>query len=146
MEFSIVTISAFVGVLNEVVKKIASIFNKDINKFIPLFSIGFGIILGICGYFIPNVKMGNNIIEAIFIGISSGAAATGCHQVYKQLKPEEAAYGLNEIRRVWENVDTRVLPWKLKAKPGYMPLKPFFSLFRAQEETYFFLRRFVNEK
>ncbi len=89
MEFSIVTISAFVGVLNEVVKKIASIFNKDINKFIPLFSICFGIILGICGYFIPNVKMGNNIIEAIFIGISSGAAATGCHQVYKQLKPEE---------------------------------------------------------
>lgn len=64
----------------------------------------------------------------------------------KQLAPEEAAYGLNEIRRVWKNVDTRELPWKLKAKPGYMPLKPFFSLFRAQEETYFFLRRLVKEK
>ena len=89
MEFSIVTISAFVGILNECVKKIASIFGKDLNKFIPLFSILFGIILGISGYYIPNVVMGNNIVEAIFIGISAGAAATGCHQIYKQLKPEE---------------------------------------------------------
>ena len=88
MEFSIVTISAFVGALNELVKKIASIYGKDLNKFIPIFSIVFGIMLGIAGYFIPNVAMGNNIVEAIFIGISAGAAATVCHQVYKQLKPE----------------------------------------------------------
>lgn len=64
----------------------------------------------------------------------------------RQLKPEEAGYGLDEIRRVWKDVDTHVLPWNLKAKPGYMPLKPFFSLFRAQEEIYFFLRRFVKGK
>jgi Na+-translocating ferredoxin:NAD+ oxidoreductase RnfA subunit len=89
MEFSIVTISAFVGILNEVVKKIASSLGKDVNKFIPICSIVFGIILGISGFYIPNVEMGNNIIEAIFIGISAGAAATGCHQIYKQLQPEQ---------------------------------------------------------
>lgn len=31
-----------------------------------------------------SVEMGNNIIEAIFIGISAGAAATGIHQIGKQ--------------------------------------------------------------
>lgn len=86
LEFSIVTISSFVGVLNEIVKYISkSVFKKDISKYIPLFSIGFGIILGVAGYYIPKVEMGSNIIEAIFIGIAAGSAATGFHQVGKQL-------------------------------------------------------------
>jgi hypothetical protein len=90
LEFSIATITVFVGFLNELVKYISKkCFNVEINKYIPLFSIGFGMILGICGYFIPNVTMGNNIIEAIFIGISAGCAATGIHQVGKQLQPEK---------------------------------------------------------
>lgn len=86
LEFSIVTITTFVALLNQAVKTIAEkSFNKNINKYIPICSLVFGLILGIAGYFMPNVEMGNNIIEAIFIGISAGAAATGCHQVGKQL-------------------------------------------------------------
>ena len=90
LEFSIATITAFVGFLNELVKLISKkCFDKELNKYIPLFSIAFGLILGIVGYLIPNVEMGNNIVEAIFIGISAGCAATGIHQVGKQLQPEK---------------------------------------------------------
>lgn len=86
LEFTIATISVFVATLNELVKTISmKCFNYDIKKFIPLFSIGFGLILGILGYFAPNVTMGNNIIEAIFIGIAAGGNAVGFHQIYKQL-------------------------------------------------------------
>lgn len=86
LEFTIATISVFVAALNELVKTISTkCFNYDIKKFIPLFSVGFGLILGILGYFAPNVTMGNNIIEAIFIGIAAGGNAVGFHQIYKQL-------------------------------------------------------------
>jgi hypothetical protein len=89
LEFSIITITAFVATLNECVKLLAdTAFNKNIDKFIPLFSIAFGIILGIVGYFLPNVDMGKNIVEAIFIGLSAGMASTGAHQVGKQLSKE----------------------------------------------------------
>jgi asparagine N-glycosylation enzyme membrane subunit Stt3 len=86
LEFSIATISVFVGLLNEAVKNIAkNSFNADINKYIPICSLVFGLILGIAGYLMPNVDMGNNIIEAIFIGLSAGSAATGVHQIGKQM-------------------------------------------------------------
>lgn len=86
LEFTIATISVFVATLNELVKTISmKCFNYDIKKFIPLFSIGFGLILGILGYFAPNIMMGNNIVESIFIGIAAGGNAVGFHQIYKQL-------------------------------------------------------------
>ena len=86
LEFSIISISTFVTVLNEVVKYIAdTMFKKDIKRYIPMFSIVFGIVLGIIGFYIPNVEMGNNIVEAIFIGIAAGSAATGVNQIGKQL-------------------------------------------------------------
>ncbi len=86
LEFSIITISSFVTMLDEFVKTFVKIvFKKDISKFIPIFSVVFGVILGIVGYYIPDVAMGNNIVEAIFIGISAGSAATGVNQIGKQL-------------------------------------------------------------
>ena len=82
LEFSIISISTFVTVLNEVVKYMAdTMFKKDIKRYIPMFSIVFGIVLGIIGFYIPNVEMGNNIVEAIFIGIAAGSAATGVNQI-----------------------------------------------------------------
>lgn len=99
LEFSVATITVFVGLLNQLVKFISKTYFKfDIKKYIPLFSIGFGLILGIAGFFMPNVDMGNNIIEAIFIGIASGCAATGVHQVGKQL-------GLTSPSIVEEDID-----------------------------------------
>lgn len=89
LEFSIVTITAFVAALNEATKLIFKCFNKKIDRFIPIFSLVFGVILGVWGYWMDNVDMGKNIIEAVFIGLSAGAASTGCHQVYKQLSKKE---------------------------------------------------------
>jgi hypothetical protein len=89
LEFSIVTITAFVGAINELVKFLFTTYtNVDIKKYIPIVSICTGLILGIIGYFMPSVQMGSNIIEAIFIGIAAGAAATGVHQVGKQLNKQ----------------------------------------------------------
>lgn len=90
LEFSIITISTFVTMLNEGLKYFVDIvFKKDISRYIPIFSVIFGIILGIAGYHIPTVDMGNNIVEAIFIGISAGSAATGVNQIGKQLNKKE---------------------------------------------------------
>lgn len=89
LEFSIITISAFVGAGNECIKLIANSLKKDWNKYIPICSLVLGVILGIAGYFIPSVPMGSNIIEAIFIGLAAGASATGVHQVGKQLTKKE---------------------------------------------------------
>lgn len=99
MEFSIVTISAFVATLNEITKFIfKNVFDKDVKKFIPLFSIIYGIILGVCGYYSHLSDFGDTIFEAVFIGISSGAAATGFHQVGKQLsKTDECTEEVVEI-------------------------------------------------
>lgn len=86
---SIPMVAAFVYVLNEATKGIAKSLGKDINRYIPIFSVAFGLILGVGGYFIPSMKMGDNIITAIIAGIASGLAATGSHQVGHQLtKPD----------------------------------------------------------
>lgn len=92
MEFSIVTISAFVAILNEATKTIAKSLGYNINRLIPICSLIFGVILGVVGYYTPNVQLGNNLVEAIFIGLSAGGASTGCHQVYKQLSKDDDDY------------------------------------------------------
>ena len=86
LHFSILTIGTFVTILDAICIYIArASFSKDIKKIIPIFSIIFGIILGIAGYYTPDVEMGSNLVEAIFIGLSAGAAATGVNQISKQL-------------------------------------------------------------
>lgn len=57
------------------------------------------------------------------------------------LTPQELRHGMAEMRRVWQNIDTRLLPASLKRKPGYIPFRPWWPLFRLQEELYFFLRK-----
>ena len=107
LEFSIVTISVFVSTLNEITKALAKgVFRKDINKFIPLFSIAYGIGLAIAAFYTGIENFGNNIIQAIFIGLSSGAAAVGYHQVGKQLlKPQEQPQQQEEEDPVAEAVE-----------------------------------------
>lgn len=90
LQFSIITITTFVTILNNIVIYIADkcfpkVAGENFKKYIPLFSIAFGLILGVIGYLTPNVEMGNNMIEAIFIGLSAGSAATGIDQIGKQL-------------------------------------------------------------
>ncbi len=60
------------------------------------------------------------------------------------LTAEERHHGLYEMRRVWGGIETHRLPMALKLKPGYMPLRPFWPLFRLQLECYFTLRRWMG--
>ena len=90
LQFSIITIASFVTILDESVKTISSqCFKKDVTRFLPLLSVIFGIGLGIVGFYTPGVDMGNNLVEAIFIGLSAGSAATGVNQISKQLNKKE---------------------------------------------------------
>lgn len=90
LEFSIITISSFVTILDETVKTISQqVFKKDVKKFLPLLSVIFGIGLGIIGFYTPGVDMGNNLVEAVFIGLAAGSAATGVHQISKQLNKKD---------------------------------------------------------
>lgn len=86
MEFSIITISTFVTLLVSTTRYIGTAcFKKDISKSLPIFAIVYGVILAVAGYYTPDIEMGKNLIEAVFLGISTGAAATGINQVGKQL-------------------------------------------------------------
>ena len=89
LEFTVVTISVFVSTLNEITKTLVKgVFHKEINRFIPIFSIVYGIGLAILAFYTGIENFGNNLVEAMFIGLSSGAAAVGYHQVGKQLFKE----------------------------------------------------------
>ena len=59
----------------------------------------------------------------------------------RQLSPEDRRHGLSEMKRVWKGMETHRIPLALRCKPGYMPLRPFWWLFRMQEECYFGLRK-----
>lgn len=96
-ELTIVTIGAFVAALNQATKYIGNNFIKrDISKYIPICSVIYGLLLGIIGFYLPNANMGNNIAEAILIGISAGSASTGCHQIVKQLTKPVTSSGDDE--------------------------------------------------
>lgn len=108
--FSILTISPFVGVLNEATKSIAKCFKKDISRYIPIFSLVYGVILGIAGYYIPDLDFGNNLVEAIFAGLVGGGAATGVHQTFHQLssKTDDANTEASNINNDDESSSTDV--------------------------------------
>ena len=107
LTFSIITITAFVSFLDTLTISIMKNFVKsDFKKFIPLFSLAYGLGLGIAGYYTPNVDMGANIIEAIFIGLSAGAAATGVDQVGKQLAKKDELQPILDYVKMFMNSTT----------------------------------------
>lgn len=110
--FSILTISPFVGVLNEATKTIAKCFKKDINRYIPIFSLVYGVLLGIAGYYIPDLDFGNNLVEAIFAGLVGGGAATGVHQTFHQIssKRDDAKSETSDINNNDEDSSSTVVP------------------------------------
>lgn len=110
--FSILTISPFVGVLNEATKTIAKCFKKDINRYIPIFSLVYGVLLGIAGYYIPDLDFGNNLVEAIFAGLVGGGAATGVHQTFHQIssKTDDVKSETSDINNNDEDSSSSVVP------------------------------------
>ena len=63
----------------------------------------------------------------------------------KRLSAAARSYGLSEMRRVWRSIELWRIPLSLRFKPGYMPLRPLWWLFRLQEETYFSLRKWMGK-
>lgn len=55
------------------------------NKWMPVIAGGFGGILGVVAMFVMPDFPGVDPLTAIAYGIVSGLAATGAHQIYKQL-------------------------------------------------------------
>ena len=55
------------------------------NKWLPIICGALGGILGVVAMFIMPDFPGHDYLTAIAIGIVSGLAATGAHQIYKQL-------------------------------------------------------------
>ena len=58
------------------------------NKWLPVIAGGFGGILGVVAMMVMPEFPATDPLTAIAIGIVSGLAATGAHQVYKQLTKE----------------------------------------------------------
>lgn len=59
------------------------------NKWLPVIAGGFGGILGVVAMLVMPEFPATDPLTAIAIGIVSGLAATGAHQVYKQLTDKE---------------------------------------------------------
>lgn len=57
-----------------------------------------------------------------------------------ELTSKERKQGLETMYHTWQSMETHRLHHSLCRKFGYMPLRPFWQLFRLQEEAYFFLR------
>ena len=80
-------IVALVYVLIELFKKFVAKDNEKLIRFIPLIALGLGAILGIVFYFAcPSIILASNWFIAILVGGASGLSATGCNQIFKQLK------------------------------------------------------------
>lgn len=59
------------------------------NKWLPVIAGGFGGILGVVAMMVMPEFPATDPLTSIAIGIVSGLAATGAHQIYKQLTKEE---------------------------------------------------------
>ena len=90
----IITILVFA--LMEVYKRFIAKDKKVLVAIIPIIAGALGIVFGIiCFYAFPTIIAATSIWTAILIGAASGLSATGCNQIFKQLKK----YGI-EVKSV----------------------------------------------
>jgi len=64
----------------------------------------------------------------------------------RSFSAEDRNYGLQEIKTAWKSIETNRLTLCNRLKFGYMPLRPFWLLFRLQEEIYFTLRSIFRKE
>jgi len=59
--------------------------NEKVMSRLPIIAAVIGAVLGVIGFYaVPGIIPAENIFTALLIGIGSGLAATGTHQVFKQ--------------------------------------------------------------
>ncbi len=69
------------------------------------------------------------------------------HRYKNRLSKQDRDYALTTMHEAWKDIDTRsCLPPSLKYKPGYMPLKWSWTLFRWQEWMLYMLRKLKYDK
>ena len=94
-------ITALVFAIVEIYKKYVAKENKVLVAIIPIVAGALGVVLGIiCFYALPFMISATNIGVAMLIGGASGLSATGCNQIFKQLKK----YGI-EVKEVEVGID-----------------------------------------
>ncbi|MCL2797177.1 MAG: phage holin family protein [Firmicutes bacterium] len=66
--------------------------NEKVMSRLPIIAAVIGAVLGVIGFYaVPGIIPAENIFTALLIGIGSGLAATGTHQVFKQMgTPKDA--------------------------------------------------------
>ena len=80
-------IVSLVFAIMEAYKKIIAKENETLIRIIPVISCVLGIAFGIlCFYASPSIIPATNVWTAILVGGASGLSATGCNQIFKQLK------------------------------------------------------------
>lgn len=81
--FGFATVAAITALVFFIAEGVKRIGFKD--NLIPVLCGLVGAILGVVGYYLMPDYPAGDIMTAIVVGIESGLAATGGHQVYKQL-------------------------------------------------------------
>ena len=61
-----------------------------------------------------------------------------------ELSLTDRQHGLSVMHHVWQTIQLKQVDASLKKKFGYMPFRCSWTLFRLQEEVYFFLRSLVG--
>ncbi len=81
---SVPAIAAAVYFIVKLIRYAAS-GNEKFEKFVPLISVGLGVVFGVvCYYAVPSCIPAENVVVAIVIGAASGFTAIGADQMFKQ--------------------------------------------------------------
>ena len=71
--------------------------NAKVLSRLPVIAAALGAILGVIGFYaVPGIIPAENIFTALLIGVGSGLAATGTHQVFKQMGTPKDTEGIGD--------------------------------------------------
>lgn len=100
----IICVPAIAGIVYSLVELYKKFIAKGREKwlnFIPLIALVIGGALGVAMfYLLPNMIVASSWAIALIVGAASGLSATGCNQIFKQLKK----FGI-EVKEAEDNGD-----------------------------------------
>ena len=86
MEFTSIPVIVLICYLIGEIYKVVFKSKEDLYKLIPVFVTLLGGLVGLVMYYVePSFLNVNNVISALEIGLISGSASTGMHQMVKQI-------------------------------------------------------------
>ena len=86
METGVIVIITYL--VGELYKNIF-INKKELYRFIPIIVTSLGGIIGVIMYMVIPIENIENVFEALYVGLISGASSTGTNQIIKQIKGEK---------------------------------------------------------